>query len=256
VELIRSIPLVVKDIFPVDAAAGTVAVMEVALEVKAVTGTPLMARFVIVPKFVPVMVTEAPTAPLAGLNPVKAGVCRTVKSVALIRLIPLVVKDIFPVDAPAGTVAVMDVALEVKAVTGTPLMARFVIVPKFVPLMVTDEPGAPFEGLNPVSVGVSRTVKSVALIRFVPFVVKEIFPVVAPPGTVALIVVALDVKTVTGTPLMARFVIVPKFVPVIVTEAPTAPFAGLKDVMAGISTTKFTGLTTVTPLVVTDTVPV
>jgi hypothetical protein len=60
---------------------------------------------------------------------------------------------------------------------------------RFVPLIVTETPGQPDVGENPVTVGGVVTMNSVELTP-VPFaVVTPIFPVVAPEGTVAVICV-------------------------------------------------------------------
>jgi hypothetical protein len=65
-------------------------------------------------------------------------------------------------------------------------------------------------------------------------------PVVAPLGTVVFIDVALQLVTVAVVPLNFTVpvpCVEPKFVPVIVTAAPTAPELGDKLVMLGAATT-------------------
>jgi len=65
-------------------------------------------------------------------------------------------------------------------------------------------------------------------------------PVVAPPGTVAVIWVLLLTVKVAATPLKRTSVVPVKFVPVMVTEVPTGPDVGEKLVMVGgRKTTKF-----------------
>jgi hypothetical protein len=59
---------------------------------------------------VPLIVTEALIAPVAGENPVIAGVGNTSKFVALATVIPLLVTEIGPSVAPAGTITVILVA--------------------------------------------------------------------------------------------------------------------------------------------------
>ncbi len=82
---------------------------------------------------------------------------------------------------------------------------------------------------------------------------------VAPVGTVVFIEVAPQVVAAAGVPL--NFTVPapwvdPKFVPVIVTTAPTAPEVGDKLVMLGAATTvKFTPLLALPPTV-TTTLPV
>lgn len=58
---------------------------------------------------------------------------------------------------------------------------------KFVPVSVTVDPTTPLEGVNDEIVGGGITVKFEVLVPVPPAVVTEIFPVVAPEGTVAVI---------------------------------------------------------------------
>ena len=64
--------------------------------------TPLNRTAVAPVKLVPVMLTVAPTVPLAGVKPVIVGV--TPKLVALVAVPPGVVTLSGPIVAPAGTV--------------------------------------------------------------------------------------------------------------------------------------------------------
>ena len=67
-------------------------------------------------------------------------------------------------------------------------------------------------------------------------------PVVAPAGTEATMLVALQLVGVAGVPLKEIVpCVAPKFVPVIVTEVPTGPELGLTLVMLGVvgETVKF-----------------
>ncbi len=75
----------------------------------------------LVPKFVPVRIMVAPTAPLVGEKEVKVGVGKTVKLVALEAVTPPVVTDIKPVVAPTGTVTVMEPVVEAVTVACVPL---------------------------------------------------------------------------------------------------------------------------------------
>ena len=59
----------------------------------------------------PVIVTDAPTAPEVGDKLVIVGVARTVKETPLV-LTPLAVTTTFPVVAPVGTTATIDVLLQ------------------------------------------------------------------------------------------------------------------------------------------------
>src|SRR5438445_1561000 len=80
-----------------------------------------------------------------------------------------------------------------------------------------------------------ETVKVTPLLA-VPPTVTRTFPVVAPAGTGATMLVALQLVGVATVPLNASVLdpcVAPKLVPVIVTEAPTGPEVGFKLVMLG-----------------------
>ena len=79
--------------------------------------------------------------------------------------------------------------------------------------------------------------KLVVLVAVPPRAVTEIRPVVAPAGTVAVILVE-DLTTKDAVTLLKRTTVAPvKFVPVIVTEVPTRPEVGENEVMVGAATT-------------------
>lgn len=66
--------------------------------------------------------------------------------------------------------------------------------------------------------------------------VTRTFPVVAPVGTETTMLVALQLVGVAGAPLNVTVLLpcaVPKLAPVMVTEEPTGPVAGLRLVMNG-----------------------
>src|SRR5437879_15424 len=94
---------------------------------------------------------------------------------------------------------------------------------------------------------------------FTPLANTTTFPVVAPLGTVVAILVALQLVTVAAVPLNFTVPlpwVAPKFVPVIVTAAPTAPVVTDRLVMCGAATTvKLTPLLA-EPETVTTTLPV
>ena len=74
--------------------------------VKVVALVPLNRTAVTPVKFVPLMVTFAPTGPLVGVKPVIVGaLADTVKLLALVAVPPDAVTVSGPVVAPAGTVA-------------------------------------------------------------------------------------------------------------------------------------------------------
>src|SRR5271170_6942304 len=93
--------------------------------------------------------------------------------------------------------------------------------------------------------GVTERLVSVATVKLDPLLatpptVTTMFPVVAPLGTVAPMLVALQLVAVDAVPL--NFTVLepwldPKFVPVIVTAAPTPPDVGERLVMLGPETT-------------------
>ena len=79
------------------------------------------------------------------------------------------------------------------------------------------------------------TVKLTPLLATPPTVTTT-FPVVAPLGTGAAMLVALQLVGVANVPLNVTVLlpwVVPKFVPVIVTDVPTTPDVGFKFVMLG-----------------------
>jgi hypothetical protein len=81
---------------------------------------------------------------------------------------------------------------------------------------------------------IGTTTKSVALVPVPNALTTEIFPLVAAPGTMAVIwVTESTVYDVLGEPLKLTVVTPEKLLPVIVTEAPTAPLAGEKELITG-----------------------
>src|SRR5216683_6489433 len=96
----------------------------------------------------------------------------TVKADALLVAVgtPNTVTITFPVPvAPAGTVAAMLVGLQLVGVAMTPLTVTVLdpcacVVPKFVPVMVMDDPTGPELALSKVTVGVANTVKEAVLL--------------------------------------------------------------------------------------------
>lgn len=265
VALLSVIPLTDNEILPVVAPAGTVAVIDVEVEAVTVAITPLKSTSLsdgVVLKLFPVIITEAPTAALAGLNPAIVGVGKTVKFDALNIVTPLTVTEIFPEVAPAGTVVVIllavdEVTVAIVLLNFTTLLAGFVL--KLVPLIMTTAPTAPLIGLKPVMVGDGSTVKLVELVPVTPFTVTVIFPVVAPAGTVAVMLVEVDAVTMATVPLKSTLlldVVGLKFVPVRLIEAPTAPLTGEKFVIVGVGMMKSDELVPVIPFTVTEIGPV
>jgi hypothetical protein len=154
-------PDVVTEMGPVVAPAGTPAVICVEEStLKAAVLVPLNATEVAPVRFVPVMTTLAPTAPLAGANPEIVGDGITVKPPALVTAPMGVVTPSGPIVAPDGTTAVICVAeLTVKVVALTPLNRTDVAPVRFVPPMTTFAPAPPLVGTMLPIVGAPMTVK-------------------------------------------------------------------------------------------------
>ena len=139
---------------------------------------------------------------------------------------------IFPVVAPVGTVAVIEVAeFSVNEVAVVVLNLTAVVQPKFVPVMVTVEPMGPLAGVKDVMVGAAAapTTKTEALAVSGFGVKTVIFPVVAPVGTAAVTCVSVTPVTVGWlVPLKSTSVAPVNPVPVIVTEVVVGPHVGVK----------------------------
>jgi len=226
--------------FPVVAPVGTAATIDVALQLVGVAVVPLNFTVLVpwvAPKFVPVRVIDAPTAPDVGERVVMLGVGNTVKDFPLLST-PLAWTTTFPVVAPAGTGTAIDVALQLVGAAVVPLNLTVLepwVAPKFVPVSVIDVPIAPDVGERLVMAGAVTTVNDLPLLA-VPLTVTTTFPVVAPAGTGAAIDVALQLDGVAVVPLNFTVLapwVAPKFVPVMVTAAPTAPDVGERLVMLG-----------------------
>jgi len=131
-----------------------------------------------------------------------------------------------PVLAPKGTVVVTVPELLTVNVAAVPPNEMAVAPVKVVPVIVTPVPTGPVAGAKEVMAGV--TVKRVVVtIGPLPGVVTVMGPVVAPAGTVVVIVPeGLTVK-VDATPLNETAVAPVKVVSVIVTPVPTGPKVGV-----------------------------
>lgn len=210
------------------------------------------------------IVTDVPTAPEAGLKLLMLGAgVPTVKGTPLLATPPTVTTTL-PVVAPLGTGTAILVALQLVGVAVTPLNFTVLVPcvePKFDPAIVTDAPTTPDVGLKLLMLGdtVVFTVKLTPLLATPPTVTTTL-PVAAPVGTVATILVALQLVAVAVSPLNFTALapwLEPKFAPVMVTDAPTAPEVGLNPLMlgAGVLTEKLTPLLA-TPPTVTTTLPV
>ncbi len=117
----------------------------------------------------------------------------TVKVTPLLD-VPFTVTTTGPVVASAGTGATMLVALQVVGAAAVPLNWTVLApcdAPKLLPAIVTDVPTAPDVGLTLVILGGVVTAKVTPLLG-VPFTVTTTGPVVAPAGTGATMLVALQ----------------------------------------------------------------
>ena len=240
-----AMPPTVTTTLPVVAPVGTVATMDVALQEVIDVAVVTLNLTVLVPwvdpKFVPVIVTEAPTAPDVGDKLVMLGVGTTVKFTPLLST-PLACTTTLPVVAPLGTMATIEVAVQlVIAVAVVPLNLTVPVPcvdPRFVPVIVTDVLTTPEVGDRLVMLGAGTTVKLTPLLA-VPPTVTTTLPVVAPVGTTATIEVVLQLVMVVAI-VVLNFTVLepcgePKFLPVIVTDAPTAPEVGDRLVMVGLA---------------------
>jgi hypothetical protein len=149
---------------------------------------------------------------------------------------PETVTTTFPVVAPVGTGTTMLVALQLVGVPAVPLNFTVLLPcvdPNVVPVTVMDAPTTPYVGDRLVIFG--ATVKLIPLLA-APDTVTTTFPVVAPLGTGTWILVELQLVGVPVVPLNCTVLVPwddPKFLPVIVTEAPTGPEVGDKLVILG-----------------------
>jgi hypothetical protein len=114
-------PLAVTTTLPVVAPVGTGATIEVALQLVGVAVVPLNLTVPwLEPKFVPVIVTDVPTAPDVGERLVMLGAATTVNADPLLPTPPAVTTTL-PVVAPIGTGATIEVALQLVGVAAVPL---------------------------------------------------------------------------------------------------------------------------------------
>ena len=131
---------------PMVRPAGTVQVIEVALQAVVAAVMPPTVTAPDAPMLVPAMVSVAPTAPLAGERLVSAAVgaggASTVKATALEAAPPVgcTVTVVAPAARLAGTVAVTEVALQAVVVATVVPKRTVPLVPRFVPAMTTLAP--------------------------------------------------------------------------------------------------------------------
>ena len=175
---------------PVVAPEGTVAEMLVSDQLPIVANFPLKVTLnCVAPKLVPVMAIGVPIDPHPGDKDMMLGGGTTLKFLPLLVVPAEVVRTIFPLVVPAATIAVTDVEFHtVINDAGTPLKLTapgLKLVPKPEPRIRTDDPIAPEAGEILVMTGC--TVKGTPGLATPPAAVTTTFPVVAPAGTVVLI---------------------------------------------------------------------
>jgi hypothetical protein len=226
-------------ILPVVAPDGTVAVIFVDELTMNVADTPPNLTAVAPVKFVPLIVTDVPTGPLFGEKDVIVGAPPpvTLKFVELESVPAGVVTEILPLLAPAGTVAVIFVSELIVNAADVPANFTDVAAVNPEPLIVTDVPTGPLVGENEEIVGpdvpVLVTVNLSVLVASPSGVTTLIRPVVAPAGTVAVILVSESTVNAAGVPANFTFVAPVKPEPLIVTDVPTGPLVGENDEIVG-----------------------
>jgi hypothetical protein len=242
---------------PVVPPVGTVAWIAVGDVTVKVALSPLNRTAVVPKKFVPPIVTLAPTPPPVGAKLVIVGAGMTIKLVGLIPVPPCAVTRNGPVVAPVGSVASIAVAEISVKLAGLPLNVTAVAPVNSVPPIVTLVPTGPLAGVTLVIAGGGMTVKLVALVAVPPRVVTLSGPVVAPAGTVASIAEAEVTVKLAARPLNMTAVAPVKSVPPIVTLLPAGPVVGVTLVIVGGGiTVKLVALVAVPPGVVTLNGPV
>lgn len=183
------------------------------------------------------MVMVWPVYPVVGLKLVTTGReppgIVTLKGLEEVVFPPGVTTWMGPVVAPAGTVAVICVALLVVKEAADPLKLTPVAPLKFPPVRVTVVPAGPERGENPVKVGGWRTVKDPVEVAVPPGVVMETEPLVASGGRVAWTWESLSRVKTAAKPLNFTEVAPAKWDPAKVMTVPGIPDAGVKEVRRG-----------------------
>ena len=116
---------------------------------------------------------------------------------------PPTVTTTLPVVAPVGTDAMIAVALQLAGAATAPLNVTELppcVEPKFVPVIVIGVPNPPDEGFKLVMLGKGSTVKDMALLATPPTVTTTL-PVVAPAGTVTMMVASFQARADAVKPL-------------------------------------------------------
>ena len=159
------------------------------------------------------MTMDDPTAPVGGVRLLMFGAPVTVKETPLLATPPAAVTTMLPVVVPLGTVAVIWVALQfVMDVAAVPLNVTAPLpweAPKFDPAITIDDPTAPVFGVRLLMLGAGVTVKFTPLLAAPPAAVTTTLPVVAPAGTVAVMLFVVQPVIVAVAPLNVTALPVP-----------------------------------------------
>jgi hypothetical protein len=194
--LLATPPAAVTTTLPVVAPLGTVTPILDAPQDVTVAVVPLNVTAPVpceLPKFDPVTVTAVPTAPDVTDKLVMLGAGTTVKFTPLLGTPPAAVTTTLPVVAPLGAVAVMLLAPQLVTVALVPLKVTPplpCVAPKLDPATTIDDPTAPVFGVNEVMLGAAVTVNVTPELATPPAAVTTTLPVVAPLGTVAVMLFA------------------------------------------------------------------
>src|SRR5207245_2665872 len=158
----------------------------------------------VAPKFAPAIVTEAPTNPDVGFRLVMLGPAAVTVKLTPLLATPPTVTTTLPVVAPAGTGATMLVALQLVAAATVPLNFTVLVpcvAPKFAPAIVTEAPTNPDVGFKLVMLGPAAVTVKLTPLLATPPTVTTTLPVVAPAGTGATMLVALQFVAAATVPL-------------------------------------------------------
>jgi hypothetical protein len=181
---------VVTLIGPLAAPAGTAVVIFVFEFTENTAEVPLNVTSVVSVKFVPRIVTVSPGVPEVGENDLMVGAPSVTWNGEVLTPVPFgVVMRMTPVEAPAGTVAVIcSSESTVNVVAATSWNFTDVAPVKLSPAIVTMVPIGPLVGENDLITGLGLvTMKSLSLTPVPAGVVTLMGPVRAPVGTVAVI---------------------------------------------------------------------
>jgi hypothetical protein len=174
------------------------------------------------------------------------GAAVTVNVTPALATPPAAVTTTFPVVAPVGTAATIWAALQLVMVALVPLNVTLplpCVGPKLEPAITIEEPIAPVFGVRELMLAGGVTVNTTPLLA-TPLTVTTTFPVVAPLGTVAVMLVELMLLMVPLALLNvteAFAALVPKLLPAMTIADPTAPVLGVRLLMTGAAATAKSG---------------